>query len=117
MTIEKRRWKRVPVNIDATINSGNLKYNGHIISASVDNIGYLIASMRIIADGFCLEKTINLRLKDHSGKRITIECETKWFEWEASKGYATIGLKIIKPPSAYKKFIEKLIGGMKEHTE
>lgn len=108
MGIERRRWKRVPVNMQATISSGNISYKGQITNASLYGVGYLIASLHIMADEFSLEKTINLSLKLSSGKHLDLDCEIRWFEWEPSKGYATMGMKIINPPSAYKKFIKAL---------
>ncbi len=136
--IEQRHSKRIPVNLHAKIRSGNRSYEGYITNVSEHGIGYLVTSLSMTAGGFAPEKTyeaghliasLNLISEDFapekiielsfhipSGEQVDIQCGVGWFSWDASKGEAAMGMRIIDSSSAYLQFIKDMEGGVEGLT-
>ena len=100
----------MPVSIDASICSRDKSYTGQITNVSAYGIGYLIISVHIDTDDFAPESMVDLNLRIPSGELLDLKCEVRWFSWDASRGYATMGIRIIDPPMEYQQFTKALAG-------
>jgi hypothetical protein len=90
--MEKRRHRRIPLNLSAKIISQGHAYDGLTENVSEGGLEYLITSLQI-----------------PSGETLTLSCEVRWFlRPSVLNTTLTLGLKILNPPDPYKEFIHSL---------
>jgi hypothetical protein len=106
--MEQRRFKRIPLILDAKIVSQNGSFEGFTENASVEGFKYLIRSLVSKATDFVIGDTIELVFKLPDGDSLDLTCEIMWVsESSASNERISLGLKIIDPPQKYREFLEK----------
>ncbi|HTZ18378.1 MAG TPA: PilZ domain-containing protein [Dissulfurispiraceae bacterium] len=107
--MERRRSKRIAVNLNAERISGDKKHSIFIEDISESGIHIITApspTSRKYAPGVDIE----VRFRISEGKRITLHCKTRWAYCRMlpEKNVDSIGLEIIRPPAEYLEFIRTL---------
>ena len=109
MIPSRKLTARTPVDFKAKIISDGETYPGFIQNVSEDGIGYLIESVLEVDRDFAPKKMLQINLQIPSGETLNLKCEIIWCSRKTPHDKnATIGVKIIKPPQKYKKFVKKL---------
>jgi hypothetical protein len=107
--MEKRRHRRIKLNLNAKIISQGHAYAGLTENVSEGGLEYLITSSFEVTENFALKKNIDLLLQIPSGETLTLSCEVRWFlRPSVLNTTLTLGLKILNPPPPYKEFIHSL---------
>ena len=106
--MEQRRFKRIPLILDAKIMSHNGSYEGYTENASIEGFKYLIRSLVSKSSDFVIGNKIELVFKLPDGDNLDLTCEIIWVsESSAANERISLGLKIIDPPPKYREFLEK----------
>ena len=107
--MEKRRFKRIRVNLKAERISGDEKYAVFIENISESGI-YMLTTTSTDNKKYAADTEIELRLKLSSGETIHLRGRTKWAYYKIPPDKLTdsIGLEIIDPPQEYIKFVRSL---------
>jgi hypothetical protein len=107
--MERRRFKRVRVNLKAERISGNEKYAVFIENISESGI-YILATTSNDNKKYEQGMEIELNLKLSTGKTIHLRGRTKWAYYKIPPDRLTdsIGLEIVDPPQEYIKFVRTL---------
>jgi len=107
--MERRRFKRVRVNLKAERISGNEKYAVFIENISESGI-YMLASTSNDNKKYEPGTEIELNLNLTTGNTIYLRCRTKWAYYKIPPDRLTdsIGLEIIEPPQEYIDFVRTL---------
>ncbi len=109
--MERRRSKRIKVNIDAEIISGDKAYQVVIdnlsevgIHAETDSVDPMSSSSRFMPGDI-----FEVKFSDSSGKSLTLKCSIIWSYKSAPQGLTTkIGMSIVDPSDAYIQFYKAL---------
>lgn len=106
--MEQRRFKRIPLILDAKIFSHNGSYEGYTENASIEGFRYLISSLVSKSADLVIGNKIELAFKLPEGDALNLTCEIVWVsESSAASERIALGLKIIDPPQKYREFLEK----------
>lgn len=107
--MEKRRSKRITVDLTAERISGNEKYGVFIENISENGI-HLLTTHTVQHTNFSAGKNIDLRLHISRKKTLTLLCKIKWSCLKTPPNGLTdsIGLEIIDPPLQYIEFVRAL---------
>jgi hypothetical protein len=107
--MERRLFKRIPLNLKAKIICDGKAYDGFIKNVSETGIGYLVTSSVHISSEFIPTKIIELNFQIPLGETLNLICEIIWFlRTSPDAKILTLGMRIIDPPPAYKEFIKNL---------
>ena len=107
--IKKRHEERIPVHLHATIVLAGKSYQGLIQNLSVDGAGSSIISATEIQTDFLLNSICEVSFQDASGQPINLRAELIWFSKSGQgDGVLDIGMRVNRPPSEYRKFIQEL---------
>lgn len=106
--MEQRRFKRIPLILDAKIISNDGSYEGYTENVSIEGLKYLITSVVTVSKYFIPGNKIALAFKLPNGETLDLTCEIIWVsETPDSHKKICVGMKIIDPPREYKEFLEK----------
>jgi len=107
--MEKRRSKRIKVNLKAERISGDEKYGVFIENISEQGI-YMITTHSKAHNKYTPGTDIDLRFQLSSGKTINLHCKVIWAHSKIPPDGLTdsIGLEIIDPPPLYIEFVKAL---------
>ena len=107
--MEKRRFRRIRVNLKAERISGNEKYAVFIENISESGI-YILTTTSNDNKKYAAGTEIELRLKLSTGETIHLRGITKWVYSKMPPDGLTdsIGLEIIDPPQEYISFVRAL---------
>jgi hypothetical protein len=109
MIPSRKLTERTPVRLKAKIISGDEIYPGFIQNVSESGIRYFIESVIKAEKDFVPKKMIELNFKLPSGETVNLDCEIIWSSRKTPDDKdLIIGIKILKPPQKYKKFVKKL---------
>lgn len=109
MIPSRKLTERTPVRLKAKIISGGEIYPGFIQNVSESGIRYFIESVIKTEKDFAPKKMMELKFKLPSGEALNLDCEIIWSSRKSPDDKdLTIGIKIIKPPQKYKKFVKNL---------
>jgi hypothetical protein len=107
--MERRRSRRIPVNLEANIISAGKSYVGLIENVSEGGLEYLMTSQVLVSEKFTPKKSLEVTFVIPSGETLHLNCELVWFlRAPLSEKLLTLGLKIIDPSTKYKEFIKSL---------
>jgi hypothetical protein len=107
--MEKRRFKRVRVNLKAERIAGHGKHSIFIENMSEYGI-FMIIPRSDETKKFAIGRDIDLKLHLIKGGSIDLNCRVRWSCPEATEKGITdsIGLEILMPPEAYINFVRAL---------
>jgi hypothetical protein len=107
--VEKRRSKRIRVNLKAERISGDEKYGVFIENISENGI-HMITTHSKTHYKYSPGTEIELRFEFVSGKAIKLHCRIIWAHSKIPPNGMTdsIGLEIIDPPAQYIEFVKTL---------
>jgi hypothetical protein len=107
--MEKRRSKRIKVNLKAERISGDEKYGVFIENISENGI-HIITTPSNTHKKYTPETDIDLKLCLSSGETINLHCKVIWAHLKVPPNGLTdsIGLEIIDPPLRYIEFVRTL---------
>ena len=109
MIPSRKLTARTPVRLKAKIISGGETYPGSIQNVSESGVGYFVESVIKAEKDFAPKKIIELSFQTPSGETVNLDCEIIWCSRKTPDDKRlTIGIKIIKPPQKYKKFVKNL---------
>lgn len=113
--MERRRHKRIFVDLKASIISDDKPYNGFIENVSEGGIRYLIASTVPDKDKFTSNEIIDLLFSPASDQIMQLKCETVWSKVGVFTGEKiSVGMKVIDPPAEYIAWIRSLYRDQKQ---
>jgi len=109
--MERRRAKRISVNLKAQRISGDEKHAVFIEDISESGI-HIITAPSVASKKYIPGMDIIVRLYISAKDKITLHCKTRWayHKMPPEKDVDSIGLEIIQPPAEYIKFIRTLSG-------
>lgn len=107
--MEKRRSKRIKVNLKAERISGDEKYGIFIENISENGIHILTTASREHVK-YSAGSDVDLHFKLTNGKTLNLHCKVRWSCLKTPPNGLTdsIGLEIINPPSQYIDFVRTL---------
>jgi len=107
--MERRRFKRIKVNLKAERISGDEKYAVFIENISEHGI-HLITTSSQAHKKYTPGKELELKLQLLTGETINLRCKAQWAysRIPPEKVTDSIGLEIIDPPLQYIKFVRAL---------
>lgn len=107
--MERRRFKRIKVNLKAERISGDEKYAVFIENISEHGI-HLITTFSHAHKKYTHGKELELKLQLPTGETINLRCKAQWAysRIPPEKVTDSIGLEIIDPPIEYIKFVRAL---------
>lgn len=107
--MEKRRFKRIKVNLKAERISGNEKYGVYIEDISENGI-HMITTPSSAHEKYTHGTDIDLKFLFTSGETLKLHCKVRWAYSKIPPDGLTdsIGLEIIDPPSKYIEFVRAL---------
>jgi hypothetical protein len=106
--MEKRRYKRKTISLNAESISGDTNFSVFIDNVSESGISMITAPSNIPKD-FTPNQTVNLKLKLSSGEILGLRCKVIWSHRTAPRSLEfSVGLEIIEPPDEYINFIRTL---------
>ena len=92
----------------ATLVSDDTVYPGIIETLSGNNL-YITAASKPSTPDFMPGKTLKVNFHSDSGKEISLFCKIQWSYKTPPHGVTdSLGMEIIKKPSNYEEFFEKL---------
>jgi hypothetical protein len=108
--MEKRRSRRITVNLKAERISGNERYGVFIENISEYGI-HMITSPQKSHEKFIPGTDINLKFFFLSGETINLNCKVRWAIVKIPTNGLTdsVGLEIIDPPLKYIEFVQNLL--------
>ncbi|UCH44531.1 MAG: PilZ domain-containing protein [Nitrospiraceae bacterium] len=107
--MERRKSKRIPYFIDASIMCGDDIYDGIIGNISKNGFECIVTSVTKSLNNIIPHKKIELNYQDPLGDDIIdLKCKVVWIKRPYKKSMV-IGLKILYLSSKYNKFISSLI--------
>jgi hypothetical protein len=107
--MEKRASRRIPFSLDATVATKGNIFNGYIENVSEDGIEYLMTAKIQSPADFTPSKIIYLDFEAPTGDIFNLKCMVKWYlEVIPHDRKLLLGMKIISPPSTYKKLVKNL---------
>lgn len=107
--LDRRAYKRIPVNLNAKIIINGKTYIGIIKNVSEEGVEYFITTSIEVSEDFTLKKIIELNFQIPSGELLNLICEMNWFlRASLYDKTLTLGMKIIDPPIRYKEFVNTL---------
>ena len=112
--MERRRAKRIAVNLKAQRISGDRKHAVFIEDISESGIHIITAPSRVYKK--CTHGTeIDVRFQISPKEKITLHCKTRWayYKMPPEKKVDSIGLEIMHPPDEYLEFIRTLLSPLK----
>jgi hypothetical protein len=107
--MEKRRSKRIKVNLKAERISGDEKYGVFIENISEKGI-HMITTPSNMHKKYTPGTDIDLKLRLSSGETLNLHCKVIWAYLNVPPNGLTdsIGLEIIAPPPKYIEFVKAL---------
>ncbi len=106
--MERRRSKRITVNLNAERISGN-KNSAVFIENLSENGIYMITAPAKTPNEFIPGSTLDLNFKLSTGETINLHCNVKWSHDNSPDDLTnSVGLEIIDPPPKYIEFIKTL---------
>jgi len=107
--MEKRRSRRIKVNLKAERLSGNEKYGVFIEDISENGI-HIITTPSSEHKKYAVGTDIDLKFLLSSGETLNLHCRVIWAHSKVPPDGLTdsIGLEIIDPPSKYIEFVKAL---------
>ncbi|MEW6417789.1 MAG: PilZ domain-containing protein [Nitrospirota bacterium] len=107
--MEKRRYKRIKVNLKAERISGDEKYGVFIENISEHGICMITTHLKTHSK-YTPGTDIDLRFRLSSGQTLNLCCKVIWAHSKIPPDGLTdsIGLKIIDPPLQYIEFVRTL---------
>lgn len=107
--VGQRRSKRFNVRLKSVILSKKQSYAGYLENISNEGLAYTMSNMNYTSEDFTPEKIIKLIFLTPFGETLNLNCEIIWTS-ALSPDYVTfcMGMKIIKPPTEYRKYITTL---------
>ncbi len=107
--MEKRRSKRIKVNLKAERISGNEK-NGVYIEDISENGIHMITTPSSAHEKYTPGTDIDLKFQLSSGETLNLHCKVRWAHSKIPPNGLTdsIGLEIIDPPPKYIEFVKAL---------
>jgi hypothetical protein len=107
--MEKRRTKRIEVNMKAERLSGNEKYGVFIENISEHGI-HMITTPAETHKKYTPGTDIDLKLQLNTGEILNLQCKVRWAHLKVPPNGMTdsIGLEIIDPPAKYLEFVKTL---------
>ena len=108
--MEKRRSKRIKVNLKAERISGDEKYGVFIENISENGIN-ITTTPSEAHKKYTPEKDIDLNFQLTTGETLQLHCKIKWAHLKVPPDSMTdsIGLEIIDPPAKYLEFVKSLL--------
>jgi hypothetical protein len=109
MAMERRRSKRIRVDLKAERISGDSKQGVFIENISSDGIHIVTSPSRTHKEYFP-GADVDLKFRLNSGETIRLACKIRWVHLnEPSNGLTdSIGLEILNPPRKYLEFVESI---------
>ena len=107
--MEKRRTKRIKVNLKAERISGNDKYGVFIENISEHGI-HMITTHAETHKKYISGTDIDLKFQLNTGETLNLQCKVRWAHLKVPPNGLTdsIGLEIIDPPAKYLDFVKAL---------
>jgi len=107
--MERRRSKRMAVNLNAERISGNERHSIFIEDISESGI-HIISAPSQESRKYTAGADIDVSFRISQKKSITLHCKTRWayHRMLPEKQVDSIGLEIISPPAEYLEFIRTL---------
>jgi hypothetical protein len=107
--VERRRFKRIKVKLNAESISGDEKYGVFIEDISETGINMITTSLREHKK-YSPGTEIDLKLYLSSGKSLDLRCRVRWSYSKIPPNGLTdcIGIEIIDPPAQYIEFVRSL---------
>jgi hypothetical protein len=107
--MEKRRSRRIKINLMAEHISGDEKYGVFIENISAHGI-QILATPSKKHERYTPGMDIDLTFLIPSGKAINLQCKIKWAHLKVPPNGMTdsIGLEIIDPPKQFVEFVKAL---------
>lgn len=107
--MEKRRSKRIKVNLKAERISGDEKYGVFIENISENGI-HMIASHSPTHKKYSPGTDVDLKFHLSSGETLNLHCRVRWAYSKIPPNGVTdgVGLEIIDPPLPYIEFVRTL---------
>jgi len=107
--MERRRTRRIKVNLKAERISGNKKYGVFIENISEHGI-HMITTSAETHKKYTPGTDIDLKFQLVRGETINLQCKVRWAHLKVPPDGMTdsIGLEVIDPPVKYLQFIKTL---------
>lgn len=107
--MEKRRLKRIKVNLKAERISGNEKYGVFIENISENGI-HIITTHLETHKKYTPGTNIDLKFQLSTGDILNLQCKVRWAHLKIPPNEMTdsIGLEVINPPPKYIEFVKAL---------
>ncbi len=106
--MEKRRYKRFAVTLNAEVISDGKSYEGIIGNVSEEGVAYTLTTFVQVREDFTPKKVIDLVFQIPSGGKLNLSCEVRWYlKPNPDKDTIILGMKILAPPPEYKEWIKK----------
>ncbi len=106
--MEKKRAKRILVDLEATITLDSNNYQGYIWNVSQEGLSIRTIYLKSTVEYFNTKKPIKLSFEIPSGETLFLNCKIKWFLRVPNSYRITVGMAIIKPTLKYKEFYKSL---------
>lgn len=107
--MEKRRCRRYPVALNATVVADGESYEGIIGNVSQEGLGYTITTMIESEKDIGPRQMLGLRFMIPTGELIELACEIRWYIRPAPGRRSSVaGLKIIEPSPRYLEWIKRI---------
>ena len=106
--MEKRRYKRKSVSLNAELISDGINYPGYIESISESGLHIIAASKKSVTS-FIPEATIKLKLQFSVGGGINLHCEVRWVHINKTPIHGLtyrMGIEVLKQPPGYKTILK-----------
>jgi hypothetical protein len=107
--VGQRCSKRFNVRLKSVILSKQQSYAGYLENVSNERLAYTMSNVNYTSQDFAPEKIIKLIFLTPFGETLNLNCEIIWTS-ALLPDYVTfcMGMKIIEPPSEYRKYITTL---------
>jgi len=108
--MEKRRSKRKPVNLGATVYAEGMDCTGYIENIC-DHGFHLITASQRSKSFFIPEAILELQLDNAAGKKAKLHCEVRWVHINKTPIHGLtyrMGMEILRRPPEYIKIINHL---------
>ena len=104
--MEKRRYERKTLHLDAESITGDANLAVFIENLSEDGICMITAPSKSLIT-FTPKKKINLKLKLSSGDILDLTCKVSWSHRTSPRSSTySVGMEIIDPPEEYIEFVK-----------
>jgi hypothetical protein len=111
--MEKRKSRRLAVNVEVKLLSGGNHYEGTIENISMDGIFmHMTTAPAQSAKDFVPSTIIQIKFQPAQGNHLDIQCNVRWLhihEEAPDNLVHKMGVEILDPPSDYKDWVKTIL--------